>query len=97
MTIKPQLFRDIAVSTFYIDGSPLKSVSSYTYLGIVINDDMCDNNDITRQASPIYARGRGNCLICKFKSANDSVKSQLFRTYICTLYGAPLYYGVNTM
>ncbi len=96
MTIKPKLFRDIDVPTFYIGGSPLKVVSRYTYLGVVINDDLCDDNDIARQTSSIYARG--NSLIRKFKSANDHVKLQLFKTYICTMYGAPLWsqYHVNS-
>ncbi len=97
MTIKSKLFRDIDVPTFYIAGSPLKSVSSYTYLGVVINDDMSDDDDdIARQTRAIYARG--NSLICKFKLANDNVKLQLFKTYICSLYCTQLWrqYHVNS-
>jgi len=89
MVIKPKLFRDIAVPHVFINDCPLESVSSYSYLGVIITNDMYDDNDIARQVSAIYSRG--NSLIRNFRLANDRVKIQLFKTFICNFYCAPLW------
>ena len=89
MTIKPKLYRNIRVPLLFINGCSLDLVSTYTYLGVVMNDTFYDDDDISRQMCAIYSRG--NSLIRKFKFANDTIKVQLFKTFICNFYCAALW------
>jgi len=89
MTVKPKVFKDIDVPSFYLNNKSLKCVTSYTYLGVEITDDLSDSQDIGRQKSAIYARG--NSLIRKFSVTTVDVKVQLFKSYISTFYCASLW------
>ena len=59
-------------------------VSMYTYLGHCINDELSDDDDMTRQRNKIYAQG--NALIRKFYMCTENVKISLFKSYCTTLY-----------
>ena len=54
----------------------------------MINNDLNDNDDISRQIRSIY--GAGNILIKKFKYCSEDVKDYLFKTYCTSMYGGHL-------
>ena len=53
--------KDIHIPNFLLNGETLPRVSKYTYLGHIITEDLCDNDDTSRQYKRIYAQG--NALI----------------------------------
>ena len=64
--------KDIHIPNCLLNGETLRRVSKYKYLGHIIIEDLCDNDDITRQYKTIYAQG--NALIRKFYMCTESVK-----------------------
>ena len=62
-----------------LNGETLPRVSKYKYLGHIITEDLCDNNDISRQYKRIYAQG--NAFIRRFYMCTESVKCTLFKSY----------------
>ena len=61
----------------------------YKYLGHCINDELSDDDDMTRQRNKIYAQG--NALIRKFYMCTENVKIALFKSYCTTLYTSTLW------
>ena len=61
----------------------------YKYLGHCINDELSDDDDMTRQRNKIYAQG--NALIRKFYMCTENVKIALFKSYCTTLYNSTLW------
>ena len=59
------------------------------YLGVIINDDINDNDDMVRHKKYIY--GKGNLLIQKCKACSDGIKLRLFRTFCYNAYGGHLW------
>ena len=64
-------------------------VSMYKYLGHCINDEMSDDDDMTRQRNKVYAQG--NARIRKFYMCTESVKIAPFKSYCTTLYTSTLW------
>ena len=56
MCFKPKYFKTFKVPDFYINGNVLETVSTYKYLGVILDEMYCDN-DIRRQMRYIYRRG----------------------------------------
>ena len=79
MYIRSKLFKDLSVSTFYINGNPIKYVHMETYLGFIMNNLSKHDHDIVKQSKSIYCRG--NMLISNFKNCNIPIKIQLHKTY----------------
>ena len=48
--------KDIHIPKFLLNGETLPRVSMYKYLGHIITEDLCDNDDISRQYKIIYAQ-----------------------------------------
>ena len=48
--------KDIHIPNFLLNGETLPRVSMYKYLGHIITEDLCDNDDISRQYKIIYAQ-----------------------------------------
>ena len=69
-------------------------VSSYKYLGCVINEKINDNDYIKRTLRGIYARA--NMLCRKFYNCSDDVKAFLFRTYCTNFYCVQLWCSYST-
>ena len=44
-----KMFKDIHIPNFFLNGETLPRVSKYKYLGHIITEDLCDNDDISRQ------------------------------------------------
>ena len=72
------------VPEFEINNTAIDRVSMYKYLGHCINDELSDDDDMTRQRNKIYAQG--NALIRKFYMCTENVKIALFKSYCTTLY-----------
>ena len=70
------------VPEFEINNTAIDRVSMYKYLGHCINDELSDDDDMTRQRNKIYAQG--NALIRKFYMCTENVKIALFKSY-CTV------------
>jgi hypothetical protein len=94
MCFKPKGLKKLRVPEFYINGSVLEIVSTYKYLGVIIDDLYSDNDDILRQTRCIYARG--NILIKKFSMCNVEVKARLFKAYCSSFYCSQLWCSYST-
>ena len=57
---------------------------SYTYLGHIITDNLCDEADIKAKVGCLY--GRSNMLLRKFYFCSERVKNRLFSSYCSNLY-----------
>ena len=77
------------VPEFEINNTAIDRVSMYKYLGHCINDELSDDDDMTRQRNKIYAQG--NALIRKFYMCTENVKIALFKSYCTTLYTSTLW------
>ena len=84
MCIKPKSLKSLSMRKFYLDVMCLKEVCEYKYLGVVICDNLSDNEDIKRVTRSIYCTG--NVLISKFKNCTVDVQLQLFKSYCSNLY-----------
>ena len=79
----------VPVPEFEINNTAIDRVSMYKYLGHCINDELSDDDDMTRQRNKIYAQG--NALIRKFYMCTENVKIALFKSYCTTLYTSTLW------
>ena len=59
-------------------------IKSYTYLGHIITDNLCDEPDIKAKVGCLY--GRSNILLRKFYFGSERVKNRLFSSYCSNLY-----------
>ena len=76
-------FKDVHIPNFLLNGGTLPRVRKYKYLRHIITEDLCDNDDISRQYKRIYAQG--NVLIRKFYMCS------LFKSYCTSLYACQLW------
>ena len=67
----------------------LNVTKSYTYLGHIITDYMCDEADIKAKVGCLY--GRSNILLRKFCCCSERMKNRLFSIYCSNLYGCSLW------
>ena len=80
------------IPNFLLNGETLPRVSKNKYFGhifIVCIEDLCDNDDISRQYKRIYAQV--NALIRKFDTCTESVRCTLFKSYCTSLYTCQLW------
>ena len=64
-----------------LDNNRLQYVTSYKYLGCLLTETLCDNDDVSKTLRGIYARA--NMLIRRFSYCSTAVKRVLFQTF-CT-------------
>ena len=64
-------------------------VDEHKYLGTVISSNCTDDCDIGRQTQSVFSRG--NILIRKFNACSDDVKTELFKSYLYSMYGMHLW------
>ena len=62
----------------------LSVTKSYTHLGRIITDNLCDEPDIKAKVGCLYARS--NILLRKFYFCSEHVKNRLFSSYCSNLY-----------
>ena len=85
----PSTYRNINLPKISLGNAVLHWETSHKYLGVIINSDLTDDEDIERQIHAIYVRG--NMLIQKFRKCSNEVKLELFRTYFSSLYMSQLW------
>ncbi len=61
-----------------MNGLNLKWTTTHKHLGVKINSQFKDDDDIKRQMKSLYASGNG--LVCNFRQCSPEVKMQLFKT-----------------
>ena len=71
----------LSFPSFYLAGDVLEVVKKFKYLGHIIRDDLCDDDDVQCQCCKLY--GQANMLARKFHMCTDNAKIALFKT---TLY-----------
>ena len=89
LVFRSKLLKNVQVPEFEINNTAIDRVSMYKYLGHCINDELSDDDDMTRQRNKIYAQG--NALIRKFYMCTENVKIALFKPYCTTLYTSTLW------
>lgn len=89
MVLKSKESKNFAYSEPFLNECKLSYVNKYKYLGLVINSDFNDKDDISRQICNVYARG--NSLVRNFDMCSDEVKIRLFNTYVTNVYGCHLW------
>ena len=65
-------FKDIHIQNFVLNGETLPRVSKCKYPGHSITEDLCDNDDISKQYKRSYVQG--NALIQTFYMCTESIK-----------------------
>ena len=81
---------DLHVPVIKLNNEPLSNIPNCKYLGIFINDQCCDNVDISRHVRPVYTRG--NMCIDRSKNCSDDATVSLFRSFLGNMYGCSLCY-----
>ena len=89
MCFKPKKLSDLSIPELYLNNKPISCVSTCKYLGVVVSDNLDDDDDIFRQVRSMYTRG--NMLINKFRSCSYTVKLQLFKSYLSSAYCCQLW------
>jgi len=74
---------------FSLHGSYLTSVTSFKYLGHIIDDALHDDNDINRELKCLFTRV--NLLNRRFWRCSIGVKLQLFKTFCMCFYDIGLW------
>ncbi|XP_048006600.1 uncharacterized protein LOC125241931 [Leguminivora glycinivorella] len=72
-----------------LNGVPLKRVYVFKYLGHVLCDDMCDDEDIKRERRALATRA--NMLAHRFGRCTVPVKITLFKAFCTSLYTCALW------
>jgi hypothetical protein len=83
------MFSNLKGCLFYIGGSVIENVSSYSHLGHIINYQFNDKDDILQRKS--HFTGQANNVFCFFKSMDMHVKIKLFKSYCSSCYGSELW------
>ena len=78
--------------SFLLSDRTLEVVKKVRYLGHIITDDLCDDDDVQR--CKLYAQA--NMLARKFHMCTDEVKVSLFRAYCTPFYTAHLWCKYRT-
>ena len=74
--------------SFFMANQALNVVNKGRYLGHIIRNDLCDNDDVQHQCCKLYAQA--NMLARKFHMCTEDEKTAFFRAYCTPLYAAHL-------
>ena len=78
---------------FYLYDEIIECVKSFSYLGIIINDTLNDNEEIKEQYRKTCIRS--NTIIRKFNDCSFEVKNELFKSFCTPIYGRSLWCNFN--
>ena len=81
----------IITKPFTIEGRPLELVTTFKYLGFVINCKLCNTDDINKTRDKFYREF--NIILRKFSFADIRVKLFLFQNYCLQFYGSELWFN----
>ena len=92
MTVKPTK-RNFDVHnnqcTFYVDNSPIESVTSFLHLGHLLTSTLCDSEEITNRRAEFI--GQVNNVLCFFRKLSSFVRYRLFQSFCTSYYGCELW------
>ena len=74
---------------FYLQNDVLEYVNVYKYLGVMIDDQLRDDDEMNKRMRSIYATG--NMLIRKFKNCTIECKLLMFKTFFSNIYASGLW------
>ena len=89
LNFKGYKFQAKSSATLYLNGSIMKTETSYKYLGHITYNNLSDIKDIERHLRNFY--GKSNMLLRTFSSCSYAVKLQLFMSYCGSKYTAFLW------
>ena len=75
--------------SFKLGTIDLQFVPTFRYLGHIVTESLCDNEDIHREIKNLFIRT--NSLVGKFSKCSFMVKCTLFRSYCLYLYDIALW------
>ena len=91
MCIKSSKYKLVNLPSVKLGEQILQYVTTYKYLGCIINGMLNDNDDIKRTLRGIYARA--NMLSRKFYHCSFDTKRLLFQTYCTNFYCTQLWWS----
>ena len=74
---------------FYLQSDALLYVDSYKYLGVMMNNNLTDDEEICTKIRGIYATG--NMVIRKFAKCDMNCKILMFKTFFSSVYACGLW------
>ena len=93
MIFSKSKMKNTSVNSFILGVDPIQFVSTFKYLGFIIQYNMKNNEDIDRVRDRFYKEF--NCLLRKFHFVDENVMLYLFKQYCLQWYGAELWFGDN--
>ena len=93
----PKRFLFKFIPTFYLQNDPLQFVSVYKNLGVLIHQNMTDDDEMFQRMRNIYSTG--NLIIRRFGKCFVEIKVLMFRTFLSQVYGSCVWstYKVATL
>ena len=85
----PRKFLYKVYPMFHLQEESLEYVNMYKYLGVMINDQLSDDDEMKRRMRGIYATG--NMLIRKFSKCAVACKMLMFKTFFSNIYASGLW------
>ena len=89
MVFKPDRF-SLKCPLVHLGNNVLEYQEKVKYLGVLLNDNLNDNDDIMKQMRGLYARA--NSVLRKFAACSFEVKLRLFQAFCTSFYCAHLWY-----
>ena len=89
MVFKPDRF-SLKCPLVHLGNNVLEYQEKVKYLGVLLNDNLNDNDDIMKQMRGLYARA--NSILRKFAARSFEVKLRLFQAFCTRFYCAHLWY-----
>ena len=89
LVFRSKLLKSVHVPESVINNTAIGRVSMHKYIGHCINDELSDDDDMTRQRNKIHAQR--NALIRKLYTCTVNVKIALFKSYYTTLHTSTLW------
>ena len=87
MVFKPKRFK-LTCPVVSLAGTPIPNITSVKYLGVILTENLRDDEEILKQTRTLYAQG--NVMLRKFGCCSTEVKKTLFQSYFTNVYCCPL-------
>ena len=85
----PKRFLFKFIPSFYMQNDLLQFVTVYKYLGVLINQNMTDDDEMLQRMRDIYATG--NMIIRKFGNCSVQIKIQMYKVFFSQVYGSSVW------
>ena len=78
VVFKPKRFK-LTCPVVSLAGTPIPNITSVKYLGVILTENLRDDEEILKQTRTLYAQG--NVMLRKFGCCSTEVKKTLFQSY----------------